>query len=174
MKYLLILLVGVCLILSTAMVAQEAPKPGPEHKKLGHMEGKWNCEGTNLSEKANDTGTCKWGGGGFFMLCTDQFTTSSGTVEIRTVIGYNRYEKAYTMYRYWSNGWSDFAKGWVKGNTWTWVFEDERVNDKLRRRQMTDETTPDSSTYKWERSVEGEPWQVTTEGKCTRVKETTN
>ena len=76
------------------------------------------------------------------MVCTNQFEPTTGTVEIHTVYGYNRHEKAYTMYRYWSNGWSDFAKGWVEGNTWTWVFEDERVNDKLRRRQMTKRLRP--------------------------------
>jgi hypothetical protein len=174
MKYLMVLAAGVCLILSTAVLAQETPKPGPEHKKLGQLEGNFTCEGTSFSEKATGTGTCEWGAGGFFMVCKQQFAPASGTVDIHTIYGYNPHEKAYTMYRYWSNGHSDFSKGWVKDNTWTFVFEDERANDKLQRRQMTMEIAGDSSTYKWEHSVEGEPWHVTTEGKCTKVTDTTN
>ncbi len=35
MRFVMILTVGVCLMFSTAMVAQEAPKPGPEHRSWG-------------------------------------------------------------------------------------------------------------------------------------------
>ncbi len=169
MKYLLILTVGVCLICSTVLVAQETPKPGPEHKKLAFWEGSWNFESKNGgSGQAN----CKWFDGNFFMVCAGPWKRPSGsTLQITMIFGYNQHEKAYTMYRYWSNGSSDFAKGWVRDNTWTWVFEDERVNDKLQRRQLSIDTSPDSQTMKWEHSVEGEPWRVTTEVKGTKVKD---
>jgi hypothetical protein len=86
------------------------------------------------------------------------------------VLGYSKADNAYTIYRYFDNGWSDYGKGWVRDKTWTWVYEKERLTKGLRRRQVTGILSEDSATYKWERSVEGEPWKVTAEGKCTKAK----
>lgn len=133
--------------------------------------GKWTCEFTGASGTSTGEQTCELFGGGFFVVCSYK----TAQQELRGVMGYNRHEKAYTMFRYRSNGRSDMSKGWIRDDAWTWVFEDERINDKLRRRQLTvTEVSPELTTFKWEVSVEGEPWRVTQEGKCTKVKATTN
>jgi len=158
------------LAFSVPTVAQEvAPKPGPEHQRLSDWQGNWTCE---VPEAGGGSMTCDWSAGGFFMVCPgDWKDPSSPAVENVMVLGYSKRDKAYTLYRYSGNGWSDYAKGWLRDKTWTWVYENERTSGgKLRRKQVTCKRSPDAWTYKWERSVEGEPWRVTSEGKCTKVK----
>jgi hypothetical protein len=133
------------------------------------MLGTWNTEYENrlTGAKSNGSQTCEWAGGGFFMVCRSK-TTTGETVNIS---GYSAEEKAYTVYIYsLTTGTSAYGRGWVNGTTWRTVFETEKTDGKLRRRQVTAQTTPTSYTSKWERSIEGEPWVVTLEGKGTKAK----
>jgi len=126
----------------------------------------------HATSKYTLTGTYEWFTGGFFVVCRFQSSYSTGTTrEAAAVFGYNQAEQAYTWYRYYSTGATDSAKGWVHGNTWVWILPESQISGKATRRQMTStEESPTSWTYKWERSVEGEPWQTTEQGKCTKVK----
>jgi hypothetical protein len=166
----MILLAGVCLIASTALVAQETPKLGPEHELHGFLEGENSCTFNDGTAKFESK--CEWVSNGLFMTCTGHYKPSSGsTVEFHTVQGYDRHEKVHTMYRFRSTGQIDHARGWFKDNKLKWVFSDELVDGKWQRRQLAVElnSTKNFWTFKWERSVEGGPWQVTQEGKCTKV-----
>ena len=165
MKYLMILLVGACLLVAPVLAEQQMtkPEPGPEQKRMENWLGHWACEFKSGSGELS----CKWFAGGFYMVCS--YKDAMG--EVREVMDYNPHEKAYTMFRYSSAGWSDYSKGWIRDNTWSWVSEDVRVNDKLLRVQSTIQESANLMTFKYERSVDGEPWQVADEGKCTRVKD---
>ena len=142
-------------------VAQQAP--GPEHQRLGIWVGEWTYvvgegSGTFTGERLGD----------FFIQLTEMATNAAGnTFNILGVLGYDAAEEVYTWHRYWSNGYSDAAKGWVRDNTWTFVF-DEPVEEKARMTMV--EESPDVIVFKWERSVEGGPWEVTSEGRATKIK----
>jgi len=162
--------VAVCVLAfcGPALAQDPPPKPGPEHERMSAWLGKWTCE---TKDEGGGTMTCDWFDGGFFLECPFDWKTVSGAeLKVATIMGYSKVDNSYTWYRYWSNGWSDYSKGWVRDAAWTWVFENERVTKGLRRRQVTCNFSEDGWTYKWERSVEGEPWTVTQEGKCTKGK----
>jgi hypothetical protein len=163
-------IVAVCLPAFAVPSIGQVPPPTPrlEHKRLSAWLGTWTCEN---KEGIGGTMTCDWAAGGFFLECPGGWKTASGTLlEVRTVMGYSEAEKGYTWYQYWSNGWSAYSRGSIQANTWTWVFETERGPEGLRRRQVASRLSEDGWTYKWEWSVEGEPWRVSTEGNCTKLK----
>ena len=152
------------MLLSTASVRTAAQQaPGPEHERLGFWVGDWSYvvgdgSGTMTAERLGD----------FFIQMTEVYTNPTGnTFEILGVLGYAPAEKVYTWHRYWSNGYSDAAKGWVHDDTWTFVF-DEPVGEKARMTMVED--SPDVVVFRWERSIEGGPWEVTSEGRTTKVR----
>jgi hypothetical protein len=167
MKRITVVLVFSMLLFAVAAQAQTpAPKPGPEHQALGVMVGTWETESENKLTGAKSKGsmTCSWENGNFFVVCR--------TKTLAAVFGYSFEEKVYTVYLYsLSAGGGSFGRGWVRGNNWTYVFENELANGKHRRRQYTSsQPTPNAYTHKWERSIDGEPWVVTSEGKGTKAK----
>ena len=146
-----------------------APKPGPEQQRLGDWVGQWSCD---ASDESTFTMNCDWFSGGFFLVCSSTATSASGeTTENVFIQGYDHTKRAYTWYRYWSNGFSDKAQGWVRDNTWTWLMEDAQTDEGAQVRwQVAAELSPDVFTYKWEQSVEGQPWKAGQSGKCSKAK----
>jgi hypothetical protein len=146
------------------------PKPGPEVQQLAKWLGTWQCayeNKTGTREKGEWTYACEWGLGGFFLHCKGK----TKTTDMTAVWGYNVEEKAYWTFRYFSNGGMDFSRGWVSGNTWSYVIENEHSGGKARRRQLKGTfESPTAWTYQWDRSVEGEPWVITQVGRCTKDK----
>ena len=131
--------------------------------------GKWTCE---VPDGGAGTMTCDWFGGGFFVVCPGDWKSATGAASDSVwVSGYDKTEKAYTWYRYSSQGWTDSAKGWVKDNTWVWVFKPERSSKGEHVRwQAACKMSPGAWAYRWVRSVDGQPWETASEGKCTKVK----
>jgi hypothetical protein len=169
MKRVTVVLVFSVLLFAAAVKAQTpAPKPGPEHQALGAWIGKWQLEYDNKlsGDKGQITMNCDWDGDGFFVVCRDK-TVQRYRISI---FGYSPEDKAYTHDRYMSTGGRSFSKVWVRGNTWTFVFDNDRADGKLRRRQMTAQISQNSFTFKYERSNEGEAWVITEEGKGTKGK----
>lgn len=148
-----------------AQTAQVA-KPGPEQQALAAFVSTMACEFSDSGGRSTSTQTCEMVDGGFFLQCHSR---NSLGVEGTLIGGYAPGERAYTMYRHATNGLTDIAKGWKHGDTWTYVFENERTADnRPRRRQVTIVNTAATMTVKWEASVEGEPWHVTQQGTCTK------
>lgn len=146
---------------SIQTLAQQTP--GPEHQRLGNWVGEW----TYVSGDASGTFAAEWLGD-FFVQIDEVYTDPSGnTVNILGVFGYDAEEEVYTWHRYWSSGYSDAAKGWVHDNTRTFLF-DEPVGENARMTMI--EESADVIAYKWEVSVEGGPWEVTSEGRSTKVR----
>jgi len=148
------------------------PKPGPEVQQLAQWLGNWQC-GYENKTGAQDKGewdlNCAWSAGGFFLVCKGHVDKVS---EFSMVWGYQPPEKAYWVFRYFSGGTMDFSKGWLSGNTWNLVFEDEHTRDGKARRRQAAQTFVSSTewTYQFGGSVEGAPWVTTQVGKCTKAR----
>jgi hypothetical protein len=169
----IVIAVGLIVLLSAVSAAAQAPapKPGPEHKRLDYFLGKWTYEITDGAAAGSGTITWEPFTGGLFVCARETYKLASGSAgEIRHVFGYSAEDKTYTWYRYWSNGWSEMARGWLKGNVWTYAFDVWNPMRQSRRQFTLTETPPDGMTFIWEESVDGAPWRVTARGKATRVK----
>lgn len=155
----------------------QAPKPGPEVKKLAYFVGNWKSEG---ELKANPFGmppgkfssldSCSWFSGGFQVVCHTNGKGSMGTMHGLGILAYNPAQKAYTYYGIDNTGMAEESKGNVEGDNWSFTAE-EKVGDKSfhgRYSMMT--SSPDSYTFKYETSEDGSTWNLSMEGKSTRVK----
>jgi hypothetical protein len=141
------------------LTAQAQREQLPEHQRLGVWVGEWSYE------IGDGTGTMVFEWFGDFFVKASEVTPNGANV--LHVFGYDAEEEVYLWHRYYNSGGRDTAKGWVHDNTWTFVFDEPAG----RRRRMT--MVEESSTviaFKWERSVEGGPWEVTAEGRETRVR----
>ena len=84
--------------------AAQAPKPGPEHARLGYFVGKWNGEGEmkpgpmGPGGKMKSTDTCEWFEGRFSVICRYEGTTPMGPTKSLGILGYSTEEKVYTYY----------------------------------------------------------------------------
>ena len=142
----------------------QPPKPGPEAQKLAQWLGRWKCALENPAGEM--TMTCAWEAGGFFMVCGSVI----GQTELTTVRGYHADEKAYWSFRYFNHGGADFSRGWLHGETWAFVHEDEHRGGKALRRQLTQTfQSPTEWTLQFQYSTEGAPWVTNQVGKCTRA-----
>ncbi|HEY6106384.1 MAG TPA: DUF1579 family protein, partial [Anaeromyxobacteraceae bacterium] len=81
--------------------ARKAPKPGPEHERLGYFVGKWKGEGTIAENpfmptgKFSATDTCEWFEGKFAVVCKSQGKGPSGPTRGLGIMGYSAAEKVY-------------------------------------------------------------------------------
>jgi hypothetical protein len=168
-----------CFAASTCLVAlaqaqtTQAPKPGPEVQRLGYIVGKWNCEDAAKAKPATKLAgrmECQWYTGGFFVVCRSHSTTPTATEsDIVYVTGYNPEEKAYTMYRYGSTGDASLRKGSRDGTTWTYSWDRTPGGKPTKFQVRMTEDSPVSVSTLFRRSVEGGPWTVLAEGKCTKT-----
>jgi hypothetical protein len=146
------------------VAAQAQQTPSPEHRRLGVWAGDWTYE------VGSSSGTVEgeWFGDGFFLQWRETNTTASGvTTHLLHVLGYNAEEGAYTWHRYMPNGDIQLAAGWVSGRNWTWLF-DEQAGTRVRL--TATEESSEVNSFTWARSVKGGPWEVTSEGRMTKVR----
>jgi len=165
------------LVLAAAALAQmEAPKPGPEHKKLDVLAGSWTLEGDMKPSpmgpggKISENEKCEWMEGSFFLICHVDFKSSMGDGSGMSILGYSAEDKAYTYREYNSWGESMESKGSVDGDTWTWT-SDEKMNGKPMKSRFTMKmTSPTSYTFSFEMSQDGTNWTLLMDGKATKGK----
>lgn len=180
MKRILSTLVAIA-IGSAAVIAQkpEAPKPGPEHKRIGYFAGQWTFEGEakpspmGPAGKITATETCEWFAGGFQLVCRSKGTGPKGPVAGGAIMSYDPARKAYTYYAYSTFGDNIFVRGQVAGKVWTWSDEMTVEGKPMKFRATVTEETPTSYTFKLEVSVDNGPMAVVEEGKATKRKPTT-
>ena len=165
---------GVVLVLAVSSAAQPAPTPGPEQGRLAFWCGEWNyvipARGGVGAVSGGWTG--RMFGGGFFVRYEETFRPASGAaLETLGIVGRDPVEGVYFWHRYWSNGQVDRARGWLHGAVWTFDFGESRVDGRLQRTQvvMTEES-PDRLGFRWQRSVEGQPWEVLSEGQARKMR----
>ncbi len=182
MKHIKIAILVTSGLLTAAVAAQaqekkmEAPKPGPEVKKLAYFVGTWKSEG-ELKEnpfgmppgKYASTDKCEWFSGGYNVVCHYTGKGPAGAMHGLGILAYNMQDKVYTYYGIDNMGMADLSKGSVEGDTWTYT-SDMKIGDKTYhgRYSMTT-SSPDSYTYKYETSEDGTNWTLSMEGKSTKV-----
>ncbi|HEV8129804.1 MAG TPA: DUF1579 family protein [Acidobacteriota bacterium] len=175
-------IVGVVVLLFFAVaigLAQEAgkaPKPGPEHKKLGYFIGKWSGEGDMKQSpfgpggKFTGTETCEWFSGGFFVVCRSEGKGPMGEMKGLGILGYNPEEKKYTYHGIESTmPAAESSTGTVQGKTWNWTGESKMNGKVTKGRYIMKEISPNSYTFKYEISTDGGTWTTVMEGKDTKA-----
>jgi hypothetical protein len=146
------------------------PKPGPEHKKLEYLVGKWTAEGEIKANefapagKVVSTETATLGPGGFYVESRNE-----GQLGTRlAIISYDRHAKVYTSYYASSVGLVGTATGTVNGNTWTWMVEDKFAGKALKGRTTITMLSPTEQTSKYEMADGKGDYTTIVEGKATK------
>ena len=160
--------------------AQEpsAPKPGPEHKRLGYFVGNWTTEGEMKPGDMGPGGTmsstekCEWFDGGFSVVCHSQGQTPMGPGKSIGILSYSPEEKAYTYYGVDSSGMTmtTVPHGTVKGDTWTYDDESMMGGKKVKSRVTLKELSPTVYTFKMETLGADGKWTSVMESKATKTK----
>ena len=158
--------------------APPAPKPGPEHKRLGYFVGKWTGEGEakpgpmGPGGKITSTDTCTWFEGGFAVVCHSDGKGPMGPMKSVGVLGYSSEEKVYTYYGIDNSdmAMTSIPKGTVRGDTWTYTDEAMMGGKKIKSRVTIKELSPDSYTFKMETQGPDGKWAPMMESKNTKVK----
>ena len=156
--------------------AGEAPKPGPEHKKLGYFVGKWMSEGEVKANpfmpagKMTSQDSCEWFEGGFTVVCKSEGMSPWGPQKGLGVMGYSSEEKKYTYFGI-DNGpmaMTSVPAGTIDGKTWTYNDSSKMNGKTVHSRYVITELSASAYTYKWQMQGEDGAWQTLMEGKSTK------
>ncbi len=163
----------------TAAAAQppEAPKPTPEHQKLGYFVGKWTSTGElkpspfGPGGKMTMSDACEWFQGGFAVVCKSEGTTPMGPMKGLGIMGYNADEKVFTYYGVDSSpmNMASVPKGTIQGDTWTYNDEAMMGGKKIKSRFVLKIASPTSYSFKWEMEEGPEKWATVMEGMSTKT-----
>jgi Protein of unknown function (DUF1579) len=166
-----------CLLLAAAALAQmEAPKPGPEHKKLDIFAGTWSMDGDfkpgamGPGGKMSQTEKCEWMEGGFFLLCHTDFKSTMGNGSGVSIMGYSTDDKTYTYHEYNSWGEAMDSKGAVSADTWTWTSDEKMGANTMKGKFTMNFTSPTAYTFTFEMSQDGTKWTTVMDGKASKAK----
>lgn len=153
----------------------EAPKPGPDTRKLEAFAGKWKGESTvqagpwGPGGKMTSDQECKWFAGGFQLVCTEDGTGFLGKTRGQFALGWSPEDKYYKYMGYDSTGMMGWATGTLAGNVWSWSGEDKMGGKMVKSKYTITLTSPTTQTFKWEASDDGgKTWKTLAEGKSTR------
>jgi len=158
----------------TAFAQMEAPKPGPEHKKLDVLAGSWTLTGDmkpgpmGPGGKMTEDEKCDWMQGGFFLVCHTDFKSSMGDGTGVSVLGYSADDKAYTYREF--NSWGEFddSRGSLDGDTWTWTSDEKMGGMTMKGRFTMKILSPASYNFTFEMSQDGTKWTTVMDGKATK------
>ena len=111
--------------ITAAAQPPQAPKPGPEHKRLGYFVGKWTTEGEmkpgpmGPGGKFTSSDSCEWFDGNFAVVCHGTGKTPMGPSKSIGILGYSAEEKVYTYAGVDNSGMSmtSVPRGTVTGDT---------------------------------------------------------
>lgn len=124
-------------VLSFALVAAApaAAQPGPEHKKLDALVGRFTVDvdvkasGSTPASKASGTETCEWFAN-LHVVCRAEATGPAGLYKSMRILSWVPALKQYASYTVDSLGYASLTAGTVAGPTWT--FATELAGYKLR------------------------------------------
>jgi len=163
--------------LAAAQTPAGAPKPTPEHKRLGYFVGKWTTEGEMQASpmgpagKMTGTDTCEWFSGGFAVVCRSDGKSPAGPMKSLAIMGYSSEEKVYTYYGIDNSAMvmASVPKGTRQGDTW--IYNDEGVmgGQKYKSRVTLKELSPTEYTFKMELQGPDGKWTPLLEAKSTKV-----
>ena len=161
---------------SLAAQTPQAPKPGPEHARLGYFVGKWKVEGDlkpgpmGPGGKFTSTDNCEWFEGQFSVVCRSEGSMPMGQSRSLGILGYNPEEKVYTYYGVDNTNMNmaSVPKGTVKGDTWTYTDEGMMGGKKLKSRVIIKELSATSYTFRMDMQGPDGKWAPVMESKNTK------
>ena len=145
-------------------------QPGPEHKKLDYLVGKWKVEleikasGTTPASKASGTEECEWFAN-LHIVCRGEATGAAGLYKNMRTISYVPALKQYASYSVDSLGYAVLTMGTISGSTWT--FNSDIGGYKMRSVMATKK---DDYTANAEYAGADGKWVPTSTIKATRAK----
>ena len=132
----------------------------PEAQRMDWFVGDWEYQDLEGGAK------CNWLGD-YTIHCHSSWENNSGeTVEAVFLTRYDLDSDVYTAHRFYSGGYTDSGLGWVKGDTWTFVYEGQ---EGVRYR-FVGVASGNTWIYEWHESVMGGDWKQTSRGSMTKVK----
>ena len=152
------------------------PKPGPEHKRLSYLEGKWTTEGQQKENpfgpagKFSSNDVCEWVLDGFFLKCTGEGKDPMGTTKGLGLLGYDPENKVYTYYGADSRGMGMGGEGTLAGKVWTYTSSMKMKDKVIKSRWIMTEASPTEYSGKWEMADDKGNWMTMAEGKSTKAK----
>jgi hypothetical protein len=171
---------GVVSVAGVQLVAAQggpAPKPGPEHARLGYFVGKWTAEGEmkpgpmGPGGKIKSTDTCEWFEGRFSVICRSEGTTPMGASKSIGILGYSPEQKVYTYYGVDNTNMTmaSVPKGTIQGDTWTYNDEGTMGGQKFKTRVTIKEVSPTAYTFRMEMQGPDGKWMPMMESKNTKM-----
>jgi ketosteroid isomerase-like protein len=172
----------VCVLLPRSQAAELPKKPGPEHKKLEMLVGKWKIEGIDFASPFGPAG--KFTGdeedrmilGGFFLESKGQGIGPDGELFRLEILAYDPEKHHYQDSYFSSRG--EFDAAWkvenaiftIDGDKWNWSWAEEKEGKKYQNRQVII-FTPDRNSFSWETSYseDGTTWKRRDEAKAVKV-----
>ena len=165
-----------CTAVTAAALAQEMPKPGPEHESLGYFAGTWNFKGEAKESPMGPGGeitfteTCELFEGGFALVCKSEGTSPMGPTKTFAIMSYDTEKMAYTYHAVESNMPAFSSLGQREGKTWNWTSEAKMGSETMKIRVTITEMPPNSYTFKLEMSTDdGTNWMTSLEGTSTKA-----
>ena len=154
----------------------EAPKPGPEHKRLGYFVSKWKAEGEikpgpmGPGGKMTSTDNCEWFEGQYSVICRSEAKTPMGNNKSIGILGYNTEEKVYTYYAVDNTNMNmaSVPKGSVQGDTWTYTDEGMMGGQKMKTRVIIKEVSPKEYSFRMDMQGPDGKWVTAMESKNTK------
>jgi hypothetical protein len=157
-----ILAAAACVLAASApaRAQSDAPKPGPEHKKLEYFAGKWTSE---AEARKNPFG--------FAIVCHSEGTGPMGATKSLGILGYSAEEKVYTYYGLDNSGMvpTTVSKGSLTGDTWVYTDESKMGGKPMKSRYTMKQLSPTSYTFKWEMQDDKGAWATLMDGKATKA-----
>lgn len=156
----------------------EAPKPTPEHQRLGYFVGQWKGEGEMKPSdmgpggKVTSTDKCEWFEGKFAVVCRSEGQCPMGATKSLGVMSYTPEQKVYTYYGVDNMGMTmaTVPRGTVQGDTWTYTSEDMMGGKKMKTRVVIKEVSPTVHTFAMDTQGADGKWARVMESKYTKVK----
>ncbi len=165
-----------CVAVAAVALAQEMPKPGPEHESLGYFAGTWEFKGETKESPMGPGGeitfteSCELFEGGFALVCESEGTNPMGSTKSISIMSYDTEKMAYTIHLVESNMPVISAMGQREGKTWNWTSETKMGPETMKIRVTITETSPTSYTFKLEMSTDdGTNWMTSVEGTSTKA-----
>ena len=154
------------------------PSQPAEYKNLAAFVGTWKYEVEvkpgflGPGGRMSLTESCERLAGGVTVVCHAETLTRAGHLTTLSVLTYDSDEKVYKLYEFESTGRSNFARGTVDADTWTFVGESKRDGKLVRTRSTMNLSSSGSAVLKAEVSVNGGPWTLLLESQGARENQT--
>lgn len=156
----------------------QAPKPGPEHERLGYFVGTWKTVGEmkpgemGPGGKMSSTDKCEWFDGRFAVVCHSEGQSPLGPGKSIGILTYLPEQKAYTYYGIDSLGMTmaSVPHGTVSGDTWTYHEESMMGGKKVKSRVKIKEESPTAYTFTMETQGADGKWVPVMESRSTKSK----